>query len=299
MWRSSDPFAEPGPQLSRRRLCLGIGAAAMLMAPVGRAFGQPLTLAMGAVSPTIGSIRVRNVVIDHTIDQPRVAPYLAGRCGLQLGGIHLRAHVDLEIAGPSKPAWFGNLAFVQNVDFHHKRTPPGVAAGNPQLHWACADSHVPVQAPWELDGQYPYNNVRRRCARGLNTIDLDDAPGVFAEIPPAEFERVQVQPGDRFQTFLIWEITADNRPPSAAKPVERVVLGRGDWVWKGSATDIASRQAQCVSKPAPPNGWNLDSGDAAIQRVLIGRAAMIPPPPAKIGGPVYKPVANPNVWVRC
>jgi hypothetical protein len=290
-------------KLSRRQFvrmsslaALGAGFAGCL----GRANAQPP--GQSPLLPTVGNIRVKNVRIDQHIGVVGVAPYMQNRCGLQLGGgIHIKAEVDLEAVSGTKPAYFGALAFVQNVDFHHRRTPPGQAAGNPNFHFACADSHVSPQSPWELDGHYPYNNHRINCAGGLNTIELSDAPGVFLEVPPAEFERVFVQPGDRFRTYLIWEATDNNQPATATNPAKRNVLARVDWVWKGSATNIASPQAQCPSQLQPPNGWNVDPGaEARVERVLIGKAAVTPTPPARIGTPNFaSPVANPNIWVRC
>jgi len=266
----------------------------------GRANAQPPR--KSPLLPAVGNIRVRNVRIYHNIGVVGVAAYMLKRCGLQLGGgIHIKAEVDLETVSPMKATDFGALAFVQNVDFHHRRTPPGQAVGILNSQFACADSHVSPQLPWELDGHYPYNNHRIKCAGGINTIELSDTPGVFLEVPPAEFERVLVQPGDRFRTYLIWEATDNNQPATATNPSKRHVLARVDWVWKGSATNIASPQAQCPSKLQPPNGWNTDAGaEARVERVLIGKAAVNPTPPARIGTPNFtSPVANPNIWVRC
>jgi hypothetical protein len=244
------------------------------------------------VLPTVGRIRVKDVRVRPTIGAVGIDYYMSNNCGIEVaGGMHINAEVDLEPAARSKPAYFGVLALLQQLNIHRRRT-PAIAPGSPNLHWDCVNS----KAPWELDEHYPYNNHTVPCAAGLNKIDLADAPGVLVE-PPA-FETVEVEPLDRFQTFLIWEVTDNNQTVTRANVAKPHVLARVDWQWHGTAQNTAGAPGACTSKTKPPlNIWGLKGPfEAKVTAVVIGKAAGTPIFPGGKGAP---PLATPGAWVRC
>jgi hypothetical protein len=99
------------------------------------------------------------------------------------------------------------------------------------------------------------------------------------------YELVEVEPMDRFQSWLIWEANALH------------VLARVDWQWQGVALGGGATGATC---PSPvlhtKDGWTLQPGNGAlVTDVLIGKAAGTP---AMLSTPRRIPVATP-AWVPC
>lgn len=248
--------------------------------------------------PTVGKIRVKSVKFPSPPTPGTVGVAQDnGVCKLRLDGVHFTAEVELEALPGTKPSYFGFLALVQNVNFHHHRTPPDVPSGSSKLHSQCADSHQ----PWELDGQYPYNKIVVPCRVGMTRISLADAPGIPVEHAhyPSEVTEIKPNGADRFRTYVIWEITDNNQRPTTGNPTKKHVLARVDWGWAGKAGDTAGAAGQCTSQLNPPHAWN--STGSPLQPVThIGPAAVAATPGTLGGGaPVFSPAANQNIWVLC
>jgi hypothetical protein len=238
--------------------------------------------------PIVGDVAVADVRLNVLPNPPPVL--IADKTGCQLGllaGIHIRADVTMQKRPGTNPADFGVLRFLQILHFRHMRSPSFIP-GLPNA--ACAQSH----ATRELDGQYPYLNRTRICAAGLNTIDMADGPHVETELPGQPDESLRVEPLDRFQTWLIWETTDDNRHPTPADPARLHALGRVDWGWTGVAGNLHQHGTMCDStlNSKPANGWNIMSKDSSV-KVTVGRFAGTPPPVKSLR------LANMIVWGKC
>ena len=278
---------------SRRRfvgLC-GAGTVAYALPALGQS----------ANFPTVGSVRVKSVSITGVgplaakskpvIGQVDVGHANGGLCALGLdGGIHFQANVELEALPLSHPASFGALTLVQNTMYHHKRK---------FSKTECVDSPT-----WMLDGQYPYLNTRVSCGSGLNQVAaaarivLQDAPNVVVE-QPHPFEHVWVEPQDQFRTFVIWEVTPNNRPAVPPNSAMRIVLARVDWMWQGEAVN-AGAGAPGVQCTSGNEGWGTAGNvGAGITNIAIGRAANILLATGKPIAPVYAPLATKDAWIAC
>ncbi|HEV2439465.1 MAG TPA: hypothetical protein VGX97_05335 [bacterium] len=281
--------------------CSGLGAISTFLTQsvglsVRPALAQVRTPAKPPILPSVGTIKVKSVTFVGPSIGPTVAQLSNNICRLELaGGIHFRWDVDLVTLPGPKPRYFGQLALLQNVNYHRSRT----ATTSP--HRECATS----AGRWQLDGQYPYNRLRVTCAGGPNNIPFADAPWVLLEDPPREFETVTVGSGrqpairgqilDRFRTYLIWEITANNKPVTSSNRAQRYILARAEWVWQGTALNPPSQTPTCQSVAKPPNGWALDQtspAGATVQNVFVGTSAGVP-------APVFSPLATPNAWIPC
>jgi hypothetical protein len=239
------------------------------------------------ILPAAGDVQVESVDVNTN----SLAVGLArdnGVCVFEVaGGIHIHAVVKFKAKPNTQPAYFGVMKFLQVTHFKHRRSPAGLTYTAPTAGYACAQS----KAPWELDGQYPYQNRSVRCVNGQNTIDLADAPNVPVEDNQVAYETMEVAPGDTFESWLIWEQTENNDPPTAMNAAKQYVLARVDWTWKGEAGDQNSPNgALCASTKHAGHGWLMKGQEAQVLRILKGSAAGTPPLPNKI------PTANPNIW---
>ena len=230
--------------------------------------------------PTVGGVTPVRVAFDP-IPNPPVSISLHRFCLLGLAsGIHIRAHVEMRAAAGATPSYFGRLALLQVTHFHHVHTPSFM--GSPK-HCDVAQSG----ANWELDGQYPYLHRIVPCRAGLNTIEMADNPNVPTEADHKPDETLDVQPLDRFQTWLIWEQTDNGKPPSASNPLKPHALARVDWAWKGSAGPGTT----CNSMANAGNRWSM-ANDASTVSIVYGSAAGMPPDPKHL------PAASPS-WQPC
>ena len=186
----------------------GLGAPAVGMFRANPGYAQKITLAPAIL--TAGGVAVRKIDIPPAVmATPAVAPDgQPPRCKLESGSMRFRAEFVLDAVPGFKPAWFGQVVLLQNVNFKHRRL--AAKTGLRQ----CAGSN----GMWQLDGKDPYLNHVVPCHAGLNAIDLADEPGVSTEDSTTPYETVEVLPDDEFRTYVIWETTDDNRHPSPTNP---------------------------------------------------------------------------------
>jgi hypothetical protein len=283
---------------SRRDLILRWGAATLAVG-VGGCRGTIAAPVLATIPVlTVGGVQVRRVIVQPvSMGTPNLALLSVGLasksfCKLLSGGITFRATVDLEPVAGAQPTWWGELMLVQHVQFAHQHTLAKTGMRE------CATSG----GLWNLDGQDPYQNKRVRCGHGANSISHADDPGTWAEdAAKGPFEEVDVMPLDQFRTYLIWETTDDNRPPSGANVVHRHVLARVDWDWKAVAIDPPAPPGppQCSSNAFPNNAWGPQATGSDV-RVFLGRAAQTDPqhpgrPIMPLVGARLAP-ANPEAW---
>jgi|HubBroStandDraft_4_1064222.scaffolds.fasta_scaffold57266_1 hypothetical protein len=279
---------------SRRNL-LGMCGSTLALGALGGGMNRALAQPAPPVLPTVGNVRVAGVDILINNSKWPIKPLLSvdirqngsyngtAVCALEMAsGIEIVAEVTLAAAAGHKVQSFGRLAFLQLTQYSRKRTPSGLPGANPNAS-ACATSG----GLWRLDGQYPYHRRYFPCSAGLNNAKLTDGPNVGTE-DTTVYELVQVDPRDRFQSWLIWEANA----------LQRHVLARVDWFWQGVALGGGATGATC---PSPvlhkQDGWQLQPGNGAqVSDVVIGQAAGVP---AMLSTPRRIPVATPQAWVAC
>ena len=275
---------------------LGVGS---LTGGISQALAQPAP----PILPMVGNIRVTGVEIlvnnskwpakpALTVDiRPNGSFNGTSVCALELAsGIEIAAEVTLTVGAGPTPRNFGRLAFLQLTQYSRKRSPPGLPGVNPNQS-ACATSG----GLWRLDGQYPYHRRYFGCHAGLNKASLGDGPNVGTE-DKIVYETVAVDPMDRFQSWLIWEETDDNKPVSPSNDLKPFVLARIDWFWTGVA--VVGGPTTCAS-PVLHQGtdWQLqNNAGAQVTDVLIGQAAGAPP---LLATPHKIPLATPQAWVPC
>ncbi len=284
-----------GPELSARlsrRYFIGLCGIGLMGGGIAHRIGKAAaqTPPKLLILPKAGNIRV--AAVEFTINNvklPNKAQLTVGiawnhhACTLELsGGIHIVANVTLASVPGTQPGYFGRLGFLQLTHFKHCRSP----SSTPNTNWDRASS-----PNWDLDDQYPYLNKWFDCAQGTTAAELSDDPGVPAEDILRPYETLMVEPADMFRTWLIWEVTDNNKPPTPANKPNRHVLGRVDWFWKGEAGDTQMPPAKCASKTHPGHAWETKDLGGGVSNVYVGAAAGVPPSLKQT------PFANPLIWV--
>jgi hypothetical protein len=278
--------------VSRREVTRMLGGALALSA-----FGAGPVLAQAcAALPTIGQVRIGglDLIINGTrfsACQPK-RPALPGlsvaiapnnksginACTLEVAGITIAADMTLiAVPGAAKP-YCGEFGFVQFAQYTDQRSPAGLGAGGGG--YACARSSA-----WELDSGGPaqtYNGFAR-CHVGINKKSMTDAPGVPTEDANTAYDMVWAGPvgtitaPNLFRTWLIWETTADSKPPSATNKLRRLPLARVDWAWQGQAGNNGPNSTCPSAVPHPGAGWDARGNSGAVTAVLFGARAGAPP----------------------